>query len=880
MTRENPGNRPAVAAAAPLPERNPSVELSRFRMELPARSTPFPRRKGFGKEGRPIQLVANYFELELSADKLYHYDVEVGSVRREGQVQTVISKDCKRRVFQLLVNQYKQELNGNLPVFDGQKNMYTKKPLGFDKKSFNVHMEEEGRDRPAVFRVTVQLAAELDVSLLQQLYNKQVTTPEVPQAVVQALDIVLRYGPSLRLPVVGRSLFKPPRGEAALGGGLELWHGFQTSIRPGQWKPFVNINTVVTAFFEAGPLLDLISKVLGDRRGNLKLSTAMRLNGTQIFKLNKTLKRLKVVATHLPYKRKYTIEKVTAAAANELRFGEPPVTVANYFASKYGRLQFANLPCIEVGSKKSYLPLEVCEVVPGQHCKRKLDENQTSAVIRKAAVPPSDRFRMIQEDIKGCNAAGKPYLDHFGIRVSDDPLKLSARVLPAPQVIYQGDREAVPNNGAWELQNNKFFKPASMTCWTIVNTSNYCLESDIGRFVSMLIQHGTKLGMTMTQPAQVTNCRPTDDPEHMLKRQRQAFPNLEVVLVVLAGGSKNSPFYSPLKNSAETVLGMVTQCVTDQSVTKRCNPATIVNILQKLNAKLGGTNNTIPAVKTIIFNRPIMIMGADVTHPAPTEMNRPSVAAVVASVDRLAFRYISTFRIQKQNTVAKARIEIIEDMKNVAKELLLGFYRINNGVKPAKIIFYRDGVSEGQFRQVQQHEVAALRAACSELEPGYQPGITFLTVQKRHHTRFMPRDRTDGCGKSGNVPPGTVVDTVITHPVDFDFFLCSHFGIQGTSRPAHYYVLWDDNDFDADSLQKLTFGLCHTYARCARSVSIPTPVYYAHHATKRAKCYVDARSEASDSSSGSGSNGSMPSTEFLDSAVKIHKVMENKMFFI
>ncbi|KAH9381144.1 hypothetical protein HPB48_020801 [Haemaphysalis longicornis] len=77
----------------------------------------------------------------------------------------------------------------------------------------------------------------------------------------------------------------------------------------------------------------------------------------------------------------------------------------------------------------------------------------------------------------------------------------------------------------------------------------------------------------------------------------------------------------------------------------------------------------------------------------------------------------------------------------------------------------------------------------------------------------MPRDRTDGCGKSGNVPPGTVVDTVITHPVDFDFFLCSHFGIQGTSRPAHYYVLWDDNDFDADSLQKLTFGLCHTYAR-------------------------------------------------------------------
>ena len=34
------------------------------------------------------------------------------------------------------------------------------------------------------------------------------------------------------------------------------------------------------------------------------------------------------------------------------------------------------------------------------------------------------------------------------------------------------------------------------------------------------------------------------------------------------------------------------------------------------------------------------------------------------------------------------------------------------------------------------------------------------------------------CGRSKNIPPGTVVDTVITHPREFDFFLCSHAGIQ------------------------------------------------------------------------------------------------------
>jgi eukaryotic translation initiation factor 2C len=33
---------------------------------------------------------------------------------------------------------------------------------------------------------------------------------------------------------------------------------------------------------------------------------------------------------------------------------------------------------------------------------------------------------------------------------------------------------------------------------------------------------------------------------------------------------------------------------------------------------------------------------------------------------------------------------------------------------------------------------------------------------------------------------------------------------QGTSRPAHYHVLFDENGFSADSLQTLTYNLCYT----------------------------------------------------------------------
>jgi eukaryotic translation initiation factor 2C len=84
------------------------------------------------------------------------------------------------------------------------------------------------------------------------------------------------------------------------------------------------------------------------------------------------------------------------------------------------------------------------------------------------------------------------------------------------------------------------------------------------------------------------------------------------------------------------------------------------------------------------------------------------------------------------------------------------------------------------------------------------------------------------------------------------FGLCE----QGTSRPAHYHVLWDENNFSADSLQSLTNNLCYTYARCTRSVSIVPPAYYAHLAAFRARFYMDPESSDSGSlTSGMGPAG-------------------------
>ena len=101
----------------------------------------------------------------------------------------------------------------------------------------------------------------------------------------------------------------------------------------------------------------------------------------------------------------------------------------------------------------------------------------------------------------------------------------------------------------------------------------------------------------------------------------------------------------------------------------------------------------------VLLEEQVIIMGADVTHPGADQQNseKPSIAAVVGSVDPRASQYCCEIRIQK------SKQEYIEDMENMVYNLLCKFNRVTGSTssgKPQRIIFYRDGVSEGQFAMV------------------------------------------------------------------------------------------------------------------------------------------------------------------------------------
>merc|ERR1719369_2509432 len=373
----------------------------------------------------------------------------------------------------------------------------------------------------------------------------------------------------------------------------------------------------------------------------------------------------------------------------------------------------------------------------------------------------------------------------------------------------------------------------------------------------------------------------------MEEKLKEAVKNFEKVekkleLVVIVFAFKGGFIYDKIKQLGDMKYSLTTQCCLKATLFKgdSLNKQVVGNICLKINAKLGGINHILSSKsRPPVLKRPVMVMGADVSHPAPESKGlKPSIAAIVASVEPKAANYEVEIRIQEigQNE------EVIQDMKNVTKNLLMKFHAANKGRKPEKIIMFRDGVSEGQFLTVLARELLAMRQACKELEAEYQPQITYIGVQKRHHTRFFPTDNNKY--RNGNALAGTVVDQGINHPTEGDFYLLSHEGIQGTSRPCHYQVLWDDNNLTADELETLAYYLCHLYSRCTRSVSYPTPTYYAHLVADRARKHHNelAQYDCGSSSGYSAASSSGRLTEAERKRIKevVEKGVVKPMYFV
>ncbi|KAM7524671.1 hypothetical protein LguiA_014573 [Lonicera macranthoides] len=421
-------------------------------------------------------------------------------------------------------------------------------------------------------------------------------------------------------------------------------------------------------------------------------------------------------------------------------------------------------------------------------------------------------------------------LGKFGLKVETNMTKVEGRIIEWPS-FKDGNQNIISadQNKTRKVRPKRVVQGMPVNKWALVTFKGG--KTQIDRFGRSLKSHCNSLGMDLeqrfgTHEFDVTDLSDVSKVEDMLKKVVNE-TKLQIIICIMA---KKHEGYRYIKWVSETKIGVITQCCLDDDANKGDHNF-FLNLALKINAKCGGTNaelsDPLPG-----FNRDnsIMLIGADVSHPGASNSTSPSIAAVAASIDPAMACYAARVRPQDH------REETIGQFGEMVKELFEA-YKSRNNAKPEKIIIFRDGVSESQFNKVLHEELGNLERAI--FDHTYKPTITLVVAMKRHRTRlFIDSDKKKHQG-SENVPEGTVVDTVIVQPqgVQSNFYLCSHHGSIGTSRPTYYRVLDDKNNLTLEQMEKLVFHICCTCARCRNSVSLVPPVYYAHLAAFRGHAF-------------------------------------------
>ncbi|EHA51185.1 hypothetical protein MGG_13617 [Pyricularia oryzae 70-15] len=820
-----------------------------------------PPRPAYGSKGIPVTLWTNYVEMTFGKGKdlvLYKYSIAISPLE-SGRKQ--------QRIIQLFLEKWKQDLATFGQIYSDFKSfLISTTKLDIDEldviKNSSLDFIKDGHTEapknPNTYRATVEAQGELSVQGFLKYLSEEKAIPTFANKLdmIQALNIFLNHYNKTNKSVVAVGANRtfnlnpqrpPPGGQQQnrdrgarasadvmdLGGGLEAFRGFFSSIRPATGRLLININVTSAAFYKQGTLANLINS----------------FGKHSLFSLDKFLKRLRVEPTHLEskasrqgagsskssrkrYRTIFGLAREGDGASmppNERpkisKFGAGPahvqfwlaregqkgryITVSQYFQQAYGITLDSSFPVINVGNrdKPTYMPVDICEVYPGQVAREKLTPAQMEEMVEFAAQRPWFNAEQITRSgllLTGASNSVNNCLTENNITVGKELITVPGRVLPQPKPQYRFGSEVSMGAGGWNMRNCKFNEVVGggtsrpWGCLTLdgrypANSQHLVAQLEAFRL------HLSKAGINLDQ-CKIRSCtvgRSTtqdfsvlDETLGMLKPTktkdgiRRPF---DFVLIILP--DKDVSRYNMIKYLGDVCYGVPTVCVASRTFfPARGADQMFGNLGLKINLKLGGVNHKIEdSLLGIVAQGKTMIVGIDVTHPPAGATATPSIAAMVASIDSNLAQWPGEIGIQSQ-----ARKEQVDALTSMLQSRLRIWKAKNKDALPENILVYRDGVSKGQYAMVQGMEIPLLEKACElEYRGRKMPNMTVVVVGKRHHTRFYPTSTGRTNMVKNNVAPGTVVDRGITEAHTWDFFLQSHEALKGTGRPAHYIVVMD-----------------------------------------------------------------------------------------
>uniref|UniRef100_A0A0A9Z7D5 Protein piwi n=1 Tax=Lygus hesperus TaxID=30085 RepID=A0A0A9Z7D5_LYGHE len=727
-----------------------------------------------GVTGQTLLLKANYFNFKSYADMaLYQYRVDF----EPDEERTVVRK--------AFLKAHKDVLGPHL--FDGTV-LYTTKRLHPDPfELFTMRTIDETRVRIIIKKTTDCVRGDYHY--------------------LQVLNIIIRKVlAALNLQLVGRDYYDP-RGKVVLDQhNLEIWPGYLTSIRQHEQEILMNVD-VSSKVMRNETAFSFLQECRDRSPGNWKdLFDSGMVGSTVITRYNNATYRIDDV-------------DYDSDPCKTFDMKGRQITFRDYYREKYSlNIRHDNQPLLVSRPKAKDIRggrSNLVVLVPELCCLTGITESMRSnfqmmkAMADHTRIRPAARIERLErgfmERIENSPAASSE-LRLWNMSFNPELITFPGRKLPAETIAHGGGKSSAVDKDAdftRNLTKVPMLHMGTLKSWVVIYPSR--VARDIQNFCMTLAKSSRSLHFGIPEPA-LEEIKDDRSGSYVEAIERSiSVHNPTLVMCILMNNKADR--YEAIKKKCYVDRAIPSQVVLAKNLNSKGIMSICTKIAIQINCKLGGS----PWSSPIPFKQSVMVAGFDVTHD--TRMKGRSVGALVASLNHDCTRYFSAVSMHVNGE------ELSNDISVQFTKAIVKYRNIHKTV-PSKIIFYRDGVGDGNIHYVLSHEVQLIKKALDQFYPDGGVKLCVVIVSKNINARIFQGNE--------NPPPGTIVDHTITHPDRYDFYLVSQSVRQGTVSPTYYNVIYDEAGLKPDIMQRFTYKLTHLYYNWSGTVRVPAPVQYAH----------------------------------------------------
>uniref|UniRef100_A0A8D0CPZ3 Piwi-like RNA-mediated gene silencing 1 n=1 Tax=Sander lucioperca TaxID=283035 RepID=A0A8D0CPZ3_SANLU len=718
-----------------------------------------------GTSGAAIQLTANFFRIVSRPQwVLYQYHVDFKPPMEARRLRSAL-------LF------HHEEVLGSARSFDGALLFL---PNRLHNKETVLHSETRNGEK---VQITVTLTNEL---------------PPTSPVCIQFYNIIFRrILRILDMQQIGRNYYNPKDPLNIPQHRLTIWPGYTTTIL--RYESSIMLCTDVShKVLRSETVLDFMAN-LRQKCGNQRfpeICTKELVGLIVLTKYNNKTYRIDDIAwDHTPN--------------NTFTRGDKDISFKNYYKTQYNLdITDGNQVLLVSHVKKAMGPSggpppgpamlipELCYLT-GLTDKMRADYNIMKDLNTHTKLEPEQREVRLNRFVSNIhtNTDAQAELDKWGLNFDKQLLHLTGRVLPAER-IFQGPKSVEHSWAAdWskEMRGMPLISSPPLENWLMLYTRRNGNEAQ--SLLQTLNRVSGPLGFRMIE---------YEDHQESLVRALSARPSSRFCQVVVVLPSNRKDKYDSVKKYLCVDCPVPSQCVVSRTISK---PQTLMTVATKIAlqmaCKMGGELWSVE-----IPLKQLMIVGIDCYH------------------DTLAGKSCMTFLNSLSRWFSKCVLqhkgqEIMDGLKMALSGNLPSIF---NNCLPSRIIVYRDGVGDGQLHSVVSYEVSQIMDSIKSMGHDYVPKLSVVVVKKRISSRFFAHIN----GKVTNPPPGTIVDSEVTRPEWYDFYIVSQAVRSGSVSPTHYNVVYDTSGLKPDHMQRLTYKLCHMYFNWQGIIRVPAPCQYAH----------------------------------------------------